>query len=123
MWWVILFVVTSIVMPLLGVLIIARLPPNYFVDHNSREWWVDRHPLVRILARIAKNILGVALLIAGAIMLVTPGQGLVTLFFGILLIDFPGKQNFQLRVIRHPRILRSVNRLRGRFGQPPFVTG
>jgi hypothetical protein len=53
-------------------------------------------------------------------MLLTPGQGLLTLLAGLLLMDFPGKYAMQRRLIEHPPILRAINRLRARHGHPPL---
>ena len=54
------------------------------------------------------------LLLAGILMLFLPGQGLLTLFLGILLIDFPGKYKTERWLISQPAIANSLNWLRKR---------
>ena len=61
-------------------------------------------------------ILGVVLALPGV-----PGQGLLTIFVGILLLDIPGKRRFELKIIRRPGVLKYVNRLRDRFNKPPLL--
>jgi UPF0716 family protein affecting phage T7 exclusion len=73
-----------------------------------------------MLALAAKNVLGVILLIAGAIMLLTPGQGIITMLIGLALIDVPGKRALETWIVGRPRVLAAINRLRARYGHPPL---
>jgi hypothetical protein len=41
---------------------------------------------------------------------------------GLGLVDFPGKRALERRLLRLPRVLASVNKLRARFGKPPILT-
>ncbi len=41
--------------------------------------------------KIAKNTIGVSLVVMGCVMLVIPGPGLLTLLTGLYITDFPGK--------------------------------
>jgi hypothetical protein len=72
---------------------------------------------------VAKNVLGVGLVVLGLIMALpgVPGQGLLTMFIGIVLLDLPGKRAFERRIIAKPTILHACNRLRLRFGKKPFT--
>lgn len=70
--------------------------------------------------RIAKNLLGAALVIAGVLMLFLPGQGVLTILIGVMLLDFPGKRQLELRLLRRPGVLSAINRLRARFNRPPL---
>jgi hypothetical protein len=54
-------------------------------------------------------------------MLVLPGQGLLTMLIGISLMDFPGKRAIERSIIGRPLILKSINRIRQRFGRPPLM--
>jgi len=47
--------------------------------------------LLVLIVGAFKNLLGVLLFMLGLIMLVTPGQGILTLLFGLMLMNFPGK--------------------------------
>lgn len=98
--------------------IFIQLPEDYLVDRTARQR--RRHPLVRLLLLVMKNTCGATLLLLGLLMLVLPGQGLLTILAGLLLLDFPGKAKLELRLIQRPLIFRSVSRLRKRAGKPPL---
>jgi hypothetical protein len=105
--------------------VLVRLPPTYFQDFHSRDLWVDRHPVLRFTARGGKNLLGAILVVVGAILALpgVPGQGLLTIMLGLMLLDLPGKRRLERRIVGRPRVLRAVNRLRKRFGSAPLVLG
>jgi hypothetical protein len=71
---------------------------------------------------IAKNLAGVTLLAAGLVMLLTPGQGLLTIVVGITLINFPGKMRFERWLATRPPVWRSINWLRERAGRDDLLT-
>ncbi len=101
--------------------LVARIPADYFdAGRRPRTRFASLHPVLRWTGLIAKNLFGGVLILAGLLMLVLPGQGLLTLAMGILLIDFPGKHRLERRMIRFPPILRSVNWLRDRAGVEPI---
>jgi len=120
-----LFVVTIIGSLLVMGLLLVKLPATYFQDFHSRDVWVDRHPVLRLTARSGKNVLGAILLVVGMILALpgVPGQGLLTIVIGLMLLDLPGKRRLERRIVGRPRILRTINRLRKRFGSPPLVLG
>ena len=113
--------VTLIASVLVVPALVAQIRPDYFV-HARRppSRWADQHPLVRILARIGKNVLGLVLIVAGLAMFVLPGQGLLTLFAGFLLMDFPGKYRFEKWLVHRPPVRRSINWIRRRAGRGPL---
>ena len=114
---VIAFVGTLIAIPA----ILIRLPPDYFQNHHHKPWFANHHPVIRTVGLLAKNIIGVIFLLAGIAMLVLPGQGLMTMLLGILFIDFPGKHRLEQKLIQHPNILKAINALRKKAGEPPFI--
>ena len=81
--------------------------------------------MLRVTARSAKNILGAMLVVVGMILVLpgVPGQGVLTILVGVMLLDLPGKRRLERRIVGRPRILRTINGLRKRFGQPPLVLG
>lgn len=113
--------VASLVMLVASVLgvpfFLARLPADYFTRPEASGG--DARPS-RLLLRVAKNLLGVLFVALGILMLVLPGQGLLTLFVGLLLVDFPGKRRVVHRVVAAPRVLGIVNALRRRWNRPPL---
>ncbi len=69
---------------------------------------------------LGKNIAGVFFLLMGIIMLITPGQGLLTILIGLLLMDFPGKRRFEIWLIRIPSIHRAINWIRKKGDKAPL---
>ena len=99
--------------------VVVRLPADYFVA--ERASLRARRPLTAWLWHVGKNLLGVVFTVAGVAMLVLPGQGLLTILIGLLLLDFPGKRAVELRLVRRPAIRGFLDRMRQRRGVPPFV--
>ncbi len=69
---------------------------------------------------VFKNAVGLLLVVAGLIMLVTPGQGILAIFVGLMLMDFPGRRSLITRTLGGPKIVRAINRIRARAGRPPI---
>jgi hypothetical protein len=101
-------------------LLAVYLPATYFLDRERRGFWIDRHPVVRWTAIVFKNLIGGVLVVVGLVFLLTPGQGLLTILIGVMLLDFPGKRWLEKKLISRPSVLRAVNRLRARFGKEPL---
>lgn len=108
------FVLSILILPL----IIIRLPADFFVRTPTLP--AQLSPL-RLCLKALKNVLGLVFLVAGFIMLFIPGQGILTMLFGISLMDFPGKRRLQHRIICMPRVHRSLNWLREKTERAPFV--
>ncbi len=107
-------VLTAILLPV----VVVRLPADYFVTSAAER---RRRPGRRgVLWRLAKNALGAIFLVSGTAMLVLPGQGILTMFMGLILIEFPGKFRLERALVGRPRVLRTVNRVRARFDRPPL---
>lgn len=79
----------------------------------------------RIAYGIGKNGLGVLLVIAGILLSLpgVPGQGLLTVLVGLMLLDIPGKRRLIRRIVCQPRIRRAIDGIRRRFGRPPLELG
>ena len=75
---------------------------------------------MRLVLTGVKNAIGAVFVIAGLIMLVFPGQGLLTLFVGLMIMNYPGKFALERWLIQRPYVLPAVNRLRERYGHPPL---
>jgi hypothetical protein len=67
-----------------------------------------------------KNLLGIFLIVAGLVMLLVPGQGLLTIAVGLVLTDFPGKFHLQRWIVARKSVWRSIGWLRKRTGKPPL---
>jgi hypothetical protein len=123
LWWlaavsIITFVSTLAVVPLLAV----KIPSDYFA-HGRRTGllWADRHVAVRWMLALAKNLLGYVLIAAGILMLVLPGQGMLTIVAGVMLLNFPGKYKLERWIVSRHHVLQSINWARRRAGQVPLV--
>jgi len=93
---------------------LAHLPPDFLVNHGRTA----NHGAV---LRVLRNLLGAVLVLLGLLMLVLPGQGLLTLLVGVLLLDVPGKHALLQRVLGRPKILDAVNKLRARHHAEPLA--
>jgi hypothetical protein len=104
--------------------IIVRIRPDYFA-HEKRppSRWVHCSAPVRAAILVAKNALGLVLIVAGMVMLGLPGQGLLTMLVGFLLIDFPGKYRLERWLIARRPVSRPINWLRRRAGRAPLTIG
>lgn len=101
--------------------LVARIPADYFAkDEPPPSAFAEHHPAARIALLIARNVIGALLILAGIAMLLLPGQGILTLLFGLFVVDFPGKRKLELRLLRRPRILRTLNWMRKRAGREPL---
>ena len=101
--------------------VVTRLPKDYFVRSERVVWRASFDaPLLSLITSMLKNLLGLLLVVLGLIMLVTPGQGIVTLLIGLLLMNFPGKYHLERWLVLRPGVLKGLNWLRRRQGQLPF---
>ena len=101
--------------------IISRLEVDYFLQlpkHNKRK---DEHPLVFILLRLLRYLLGGILFAAGILMLFLPGQGLLTILFGLSLLDFPGKQKAIDWLLKKEFLQTALNWIRKKENKQPFL--
>ena len=120
---VLIFVVSFAISLAIVSFILVKIPPNYFQEDRPNEFWSGKHPAIRLLGIIGKNILGVLLVALGIVMSIpgVPGQGILTILLGIMLLDFPGRQDLERRIVSQPRVLKNVNKLRHRFGKPELA--
>jgi hypothetical protein len=92
---------------------LAKLPADYLRSEAGQT--------LSMPMRVLRNLLGMVLVLLGVAMLLLPGQGLLTLLVGVLLVDFPGKHRLVVRLLSRPKVLALVNKLRGHRGSPPLV--
>lgn len=62
-------------------------------------------------------------LAAGLLLLVIPGQGVLTMVIGLILIDFPGKYHLERGLMQRKHVLKTVNWLCARRQEPPLDFG
>jgi len=120
LWWlgalsVVTFMGTLIALPLM----VARLPPDYFthaqrLGRRCHTPWAGSH----LLVRLGKHLLGLLIVLVGVAMLVLPGQGILAILMGLMLIDFPGKRGLEQRLVQQPAVWRALNWMRAKAHQP-----
>ena len=123
LWGAVLFVATFFGSLLCVGVLLVKLPSTYFAAEHPQRLRDYRHPAVRLVLRVLKNLLGLCLVVAGVLLSVPgiPGQGVLTMLIGIMLLDFPGKRRLERKLVSRKRVLNTINRLRQRFGKPPLV--
>jgi hypothetical protein len=104
-------------------LILVKLPADHFSKKRKTTFWSGKRPLLNVAKVIGKNILGLLLVGLGIVLSLpgVPGQGLLTILLGVMLLDFPGRDRLEQKLLSKPTIVNTINRLRGRFGKPPLV--
>lgn len=121
-WWLAALSVGSVLISLVAIpWFIARMPTDYFC-HSRREplYAQYRHPLVGLAAVALKNLIGALLVLFGILMILTPGQGLLTIIIGLMLLNFPGKYRLERWLVTRNGALNGINWLRRKLGKPPL---
>ena len=117
--------ISSIFIFLLSILgiswFVANIPDDYFLDSKRKPTkWRKQKPILRLAVIFGKNIIGLFLVIGGLLMLVLPGQGLLTMVTGLLLINYPGKYRLERKLVNRPSIFRTLNWIRIKANKPPL---
>lgn len=104
-------------------LILVKLPADHFSKNRKTKFWDGPNPALNAAKVIGKNLLGIVLVALGVVLSLPgiPGQGLLTILLGVMLLDFPGRDRLEQKLLSKPSIVNTINRLRGRFGKPPLV--
>lgn len=105
------------------ILVLRALPTTYFVEESLAP--VTNYSLSRFLWFLLRNILGLALIIGGLILVLPvfplpPGSGLLISMVGLIMGDLPGKRGLLLRIMKIPRVGQSTNWLRRKLGREDF---
>lgn len=114
---VLTFVGSIVVIPWL----VVRIPSDYFLRRGPfLRLHENAHPAAHLVVRVGKNVIGLGILLAGVAMLLLPGQGILTILLGLLMVDFPGKHALERWLLRRPAVLRSMNWIRAKAHRPPL---
>jgi hypothetical protein len=120
-WLAIVSVITLVASALLIPWLVARVPADYFAREHHPSPWADRHPVARVALHVAKNLLGVVLIALGILMLVLPGQGVITVVAGVALLDIPGRHRFVQWMVSREPVLHALNWIRRKAGREEFT--
>ena len=123
LWAVAVFLLGFALSTAAAVFLLVKLPATFFRDSHSRVFLQSAHPALRWAGMIGKNLVGYFVIVFGVGLALPgiPGQGLLMILVGIMLIDFPGKRRLVKRLLGVPRVVQGLNWLRHRFGKPPLV--
>ena len=97
--------------------LVALIPSDYFIKKNNSEFR-SNYPILWLVSIIIKNLVGYTLIVGGILMLVLPGQGLLSIFVGLMLSNYPGKFYIERKFIAIPSVLRAINWLRKKSNTP-----
>lgn len=103
--------------------VLVKIPANYFSSHYRQDFLPDSSWIVRWGAVIAKNLFGVFLILLGIVLSLpgVPGQGILTILLGLIMLDIPGKRPLEAQIIKRPAVLAAANNLRARWRKPPLL--
>ena len=108
------FVLTLLLTPYL----LGLMPVDYF--SSKRKHAIEIKSVWDFVKFILTTVIGIFLVLAGIIMLVTPGQGVISILLGLFLMKFPGKRELELKFINHTPTYKTLNWLRHKAGKAPF---
>jgi hypothetical protein len=90
------------------------IPSDFFQDYPA----IAAHHPIRAILQI---LVGILCVLAGAIMIFSPGQGVLTILFGVSLLPFPGRARWLARHMKDSKALIFINRQRANFRRDPLV--
>ena len=101
---------------------IKKIPHDYFLNNTrGMSHYKNRNTIFWIITLALKNIIGYCLILGGILMLVLPGQGLLTILVGLMLSDYPGKFKLEKKIIKTKLILNTINWYRAKSDIKPII--
>lgn len=102
--------------------LVAKIPEDYFLHRKRKKTLpLTTTAFARYLfLRLARNLVGLILLVGGFLMLFIPGQGILTMVMGLILMDYPGKYSVEKAIISYPAVFKGLNWLRARANKLPL---
>lgn len=117
--WLTLISVLMAVASMLAVpWLVVRIPADYFIapryEHPTRghKGWT---------IWLLRNVAGCTLIALGILMLVLPGQGVLTILIGVAVSALPFKYRLERWLVSKPRVLAALNWIRRRYHKPPLA--
>jgi hypothetical protein len=106
----------------IGPWLVLRLPADYFTYRRRHAARTTRgHPVLALLLTTAKNVIGATLVVFGICLFVLPGQGIITLVAGLLVMNYPGKFRLERWLVQRRGVLPALNWLRRRYGRDLLI--
>lgn len=111
------FLLTLLVAPWL----LIKLPKDYFSTPETNDLnLLGNHPIAKVVINGFRNTIGFGLILIGVLLLILPGQGLLTILLGIAIANFPGKRKLIQMITSRSSVQRSLNWLRRKAGKENF---
>ena len=99
--------------------VIVKLPHDYF--NKPKTATASQLGLKALMMKVLRNCLAVILITFGIIMLVLPGQGLLTILIGVIVMDFKYKHHLEAKLVHQEKIKNALNKIRERYNKQPFI--
>ncbi len=109
---ILLFLLSILSLPIF----VSFLPTRFFIQEKKMEM----RGIFFWFFILGKNIFGWILIMLGILMLVLPGQGILTILLGLGLIDFPGKKKIERKILSNANIRQSLNWMRRKMRKDDF---
>ncbi len=112
--WILSALAISVLTLLLARQFLLTLPADHFAGGDKRK--------VSNARRLANRIGGVLLIALGIVLALpgVPGQGLLLVLMGLILLDVPPLRRLELRLLRVAAVARAVNGMRTKAGKAPL---
>ena len=120
-WLAVLSLFTFILSLVLIPWVVGKLKEDCFLKLYRNDKSITQPSLASVIMLIIRNALGLFLFFAGIAMLFLPGQGLLTILLGTLLLSFPGKHKLVNNLVCQPKIQHSLDWLRKKRGKSSFL--
>ena len=108
--------------------IITQMDKRYFIRKSLYADDSSDSPNLTLINKsltyavsIIKIIVGIFLFLCGLVMLVLPGQGLITMLIGLSLVPFPGKSKIEQSLLSRKSVKVSLNWIRVKANKEPFI--
>ncbi|MEC9492214.1 hypothetical protein [Flexistipes sp.] len=116
----------SVLFFLIGIIlvpyVILKIPHDYFSYSSKKEYFSRKRDIAVYYVKMAlRNAAALLLFFLGIILLVVPGQGLLTILLAFLLADIPGKYKIEKYLIKKERVYNLLNRFRQKYGKKSFI--
>ncbi|HWL84275.1 MAG TPA: PGPGW domain-containing protein [Polyangiaceae bacterium] len=104
----------------LAMIVLSMWGAKRFIVRAPADYFVRPPPPRSVGARVMRTIFGSVIVLAGVAMLVLPGQGVLTIVVGLLILDLPIQHKVAKWLVARPAIGRTIASWRTRAGQPPL---
>ena len=102
--------------------LVIKIPEDYFHEqYRVRVSKKSMHPIIAQLLTGLKNFIGFVFVCLGTLMLILPGQGILTILIGLFLMNFPGKYRLERKIVLLPQVLKTLNWIRTKANKSPLM--